>query len=165
MISIPAEDWTDLLAAIAAPDGSERTFALTEAATRRAIGCRLYTVMTSDPVAGVAGRVYSNDPVAYPVSGQKPIVPNAWTRTVLDGKQPFVANTIAAIAEVFPDHELIRSLGCESCLNVPVIVAGRVWGTVNILDRAGHFTPERVSAAMELLPLYTLALLGYLQAR
>ena len=33
-------------------------------------------------------------------------------------RRSFVANSIEEIAEVFPDHELIRSLGCESCLNL-----------------------------------------------
>jgi hypothetical protein len=39
----------------------------------------------------------------------------------------------------FFDHELIRSLGCESAINVPVVYAGRVLGTMNLLDAAGHY--------------------------
>lgn len=152
----------ELLAAIAEPS-MEVAFAVTERLTRDSIGCRLYTVMTSNPEAGYAARIYSSDPAHYPVSGRKPIVANSWTRTVLDGKQPFVANTIDAIAEVFPDHPLIASLGCGSCLNVPVIVAGQVRGTVNILDETGHFTPKRIADAMALRPFYAVALLAALQ--
>ena len=142
-----ADTWTDVLAALAAPDRLAAAFATPEAITRERAGCRLFTAMTSNPAEGHSARVYSSDPVSYPVSGRKPIVPNAWTRRVLDDKQPFVANTIAEIAAVFPDHALIESLGCGSCLNVPVIVAGQVRGTVNILAAAPSLTSSPSRAA------------------
>jgi hypothetical protein len=72
---------------------------------------------------GVAGRVYSNMPDAYPVSGTKPANETDWSRQVIGEKRTFVANDIDAIAAVFDDHELIKSLGCESVINVPIIVA------------------------------------------
>ena len=71
----------------------------------------------------------------------------------------FVANTIEEIAEVFPDHELIRSLGCESCLNLPIFINGEMRGTLNCLHEAGHYTPERVAAAETLKPAGALAFL------
>ena len=61
---------------------------------------------------------------------------------------------------VFPDFELIRSLGCESALNLPVVVAGRVIGTVNLLHEEGYYTDERVAAAANLLPYATIAFLA-----
>jgi GAF domain-containing protein len=149
-----------MLKAIAGPNPTQAAFKVTEDLTRQHVGFKLYTATTSDRVTAEAGRVYSNNEAAYPVYGKKPVEPNAWTRIVLDGHQPFIANTIAEIAEVFPDHDLILSLGCESVLNVPVIVAGEVLGTINILDAAQHFTPARVAAAMALLPFYTMALLA-----
>lgn len=66
---------------------------------------------------------------------------------VLARHETFVANTIDAIAEVFFDHALIRSLGCESAINIPVVVAGTVLGTINCLHTAGHYTAERVARA------------------
>jgi len=54
---------------------------------------------------------------------------------------------LSLIAAVFPDHELIQSLGCESCLNLPIVVGGIVIGTLNCLDEAGHYTPERVAVS------------------
>ena len=65
-------------------------------------------------------------PDDYPVSGEKTLQHNKWTETVLHRHETFVANSIEEIAEVFPDFELIRSLGCESCLNLPVVIGGRV---------------------------------------
>ncbi|MCC5973319.1 MAG: GAF domain-containing protein [Rubellimicrobium sp.] len=110
-------------------------------------GARLVTLMTADPETGEAERIWSNHPTEYPVSGRKPFQPNRWTQTVLDRHETFVANDFAGIAEVFGDHDLIRSLGCESVMNLPAIVDGRVLGTVNCLDAAGHFTPERLAQA------------------
>ena len=73
--------------------------------------------------------------------------------------ETFVANTIEEIAAVFPDHELIQSLGCESCLNLPIVVAGQVMGTLNCLHEAGHYTADRVAAADTLKQPGALALL------
>ena len=115
--------------------------------TREVVGARLFTLMSFDFKTALAGRFYSNMPDAYPVSGTKPVNTDRWATTVLHDRQIFVANTIDDIADVFPDHELIKSLGCESCINVPVVIGGAVAGTINILDEAGHFTPERVAAA------------------
>ena len=63
----------------------------------------------------------------------------------------FVANTIEDIAEVFPDHATIASLGCGSVLNLPVVLGGELVATVNLLDEAGHYAPDRVAAAEERL--------------
>lgn len=113
----------------------------------RLVGARLFTVMTFDAGTGMAQRIYSNMPDAYPVSGTKPANLTDWSRKVLRDRQTFVANDIDGIAEVFDDFELIRSLGCESVINVPVVVAGQVIGTLNCLHEAGFYTPEKVAAA------------------
>jgi GAF domain-containing protein len=111
------------------------------------IGAKLFTVMTFDPATRMAQRIYSNMPDAYPVSGTKPANPTEWSRLVLEERKTFVANDIDGIAKVFSDHELIRSLGCESVINVPIIVAGDVIGSINCLHEAGFYTPEKVEAA------------------
>ncbi len=110
-------------------------------------GATLVTLMTSDSVTGEAERIWSNMPDEYPVAGRKPMNETHWSRTVLGEHKTFVANTIEEIAEVFFDHEQIASLGCGSVMNLPVIVGGTVLGTINCLDVAGYFTPERVAAA------------------
>jgi GAF domain-containing protein len=122
--------------------------------------------MTHDGRNGLAQRVYSNMPDAYPVSGTKPANETDWSRQVIRDKQTFVANDIEGIAAVFSDHELIKSLGCESVINVPIVVAGEVKGTINCLHEAGFYTPERVEAAEALkLPGAVCLLLNELNAR
>ncbi|QXT40584.1 GAF domain-containing protein [Gymnodinialimonas ceratoperidinii] len=112
---------------------------------------RLWTVMTVDMEAGVARRAYTNMPEAYPASGTKPITRNAWFEIVHDRHECFVANTLDEIAQVFPDFELIGSLGCGSVLNLPVIDGGELVATVNLLDAEGHFTTDRVARCREVL--------------
>lgn len=118
---------------------------------------RLWTVMTVDMEAGLARRAFSNQPDAYPTSGTKPIHRDAWFAQVHDRHEAFVANSIGDIAAVFADHATIASLGCGSCLNLPVIANGALAATVNLLDVAGHFIPERVAQVRKLLALPALA--------
>lgn len=117
------------------------------ALTRTVIGAKLFTIMTVDMQHGVARREFTSDPVSYPASGTKPIHYDDWFEIVHKQHRSFVANTISDIAKVFPDHETIWSLGCGSVINIPVIVAGELLGTVNCLDVEHHYTPERVQAS------------------
>ena len=130
----------------------ETAYRALEDLAKAQVGVKLFTLMTFDRASGMASRCYSNMPQAYPTSGTKSVDDNRWTEQVLDGQCNFVANDIEAIADVFGDHELIRSLGCESVLNVPIVVGGDVLGTINMLHEAGFYTPERELAA-EILKL------------
>lgn len=141
---------TDFTKAMASTDQPMATFKALEALVNKTIGVKLFTLMEVDNERGVARRNYSNMPDAYATSGEKPIQDNSWTQQVQGRQETFVANSIEEIAAVFPDHELIKSLGCESCLNLPIVVNGSVIGTLNCLHDAGHFTPERVAAAESL---------------
>lgn len=150
---------TSMIKALAAVNQPDATFKALEAEVAQTIGVKLFTMMTIDRARNVARRVYSNMPDAYPTSGEKEMQPNAWSVHVEEQQQTFVANTIEEIAAVFPDHELIQSLGCESCINIPVVVAGQVIGTLNCLHEAGHYTAERVTASRRLEPSGALAFL------
>ncbi|MEP4196920.1 MAG: GAF domain-containing protein [Aliishimia sp.] len=150
---------SQLTKAVASTDQPMATFKALETLVDETIGVKLFTLMEVDNERGVARRNYSNMPDAYATSGEKPIEANAWTHQVQGRQETFVANSIDEIAAVFPDHELIKSLGCESCINVPVVIGGKVIGTLNCLHVAGHFTPERVAAAEALKEAGALAFL------
>jgi GAF domain-containing protein len=130
--------------AIAEETGPQKPWQALQALAQQIVGAKLFTVTTVDLDAEVARRLYTNMPDAYPVSGTKPITLDPWFEQVVVGRELFVANTLEAIAGHFPDWELIGSLGCRSCINMPVFVRDKVLGTVNMLDVEGHFTPERV---------------------
>lgn len=115
--------------------------------TQSIIGVKLFTIMVFDGKLGVAERKFSNMPDFYPVSGTKPANTTDWSRQVIDSKMTFVANDIEAISAVFDDYLLIKSLGCESVINVPIVVFGEVLGTINCLHEAGFYTAEKVAAS------------------
>ena len=110
-----------------------------------AVGCKLFTTMTVDMKNKLARRAYSSNVDGYPVSGTKPIHYDAWFDIVHRQKRSFIANTIKEIAEVFPDHDKIKSLGCGSVFNLPLFIAGELVATVNVLDAEHHFNTERIS--------------------
>jgi len=117
------------------------------------IGHKLFTLMAIDWPRGEAARIYTNMPDDYPVGGRKPLgALTDWGKTVLEGRQPWIARTADDIRGAFFDHELIAQLGCASCLNVPVIDADAldgpsVIGTVNMLHEAGHYEEKHADMA------------------
>ena len=110
------------------------------------VGVRLFTCSRFDLKAGKAERIYTNDAEAYPLTGLKDIVPNRWTRTVLDNRRPFLATDIEGVRDVFPDHEKIESLGLGAAINLPVFVTGHFLGTANLLHVNGHYSDKHLSA-------------------
>ena len=119
---------------------ADEIFAALHRAADAACGARLFTVTVVDRKAQLARRAYSSHPSDYPVTGTKPMGSNDWTKQVLERGETFVANQTSEFAIYFSDHALINKLGCEAAVNIPVPRNGQVIGTVNILDKAGHFT-------------------------
>lgn len=118
-----------------------------EELARELIGHSLFTLMSVDKKKGEAARIYSNMPEAYPIFGKKPVMNTPWSKQVIDNHEIFVANDINEIAAVFDDYELIQSLGCESVINVPIVIGTQVIGTINCLAEAGNYTSERIFAS------------------
>lgn len=141
----------DLETAIATSDNQpEATFKALEKLVNDTIGVKLFTITERDNEREVSWRFYSNMPQAYPVSGEKPFRDDRWAEQVVGRGECFVANSVEEFSDVFPDYELIRSLGCGSVLNLPIFVAGELKGTLNCLHDAGHYTAERIAAAESL---------------
>ena len=74
-----------------------------------------------------------------------------WTRQVIGRGETFIANKTEEFSGFFSDYALINELGCEAAMNIPIAQDGRVVGTVNVLDAAGHFTPRRVKTLQKLV--------------
>jgi hypothetical protein len=136
--------------AIAVAKTPEPIWSALQALAQAAVGAKLFTVMRVDFEKDVASRVHTSDPVSYAVSGTKPINRTRWFEIVHVERRPFVANTIAEIAEVFPDHETIRSLGCGSVINLPVVISDELAGTLNLLHEEHFYTPARIESAKAL---------------
>lgn len=140
-------------AAVASATTADACWAALAALAAEVAGFKLFTVTAVDMTAGLARRSFSTNPQAYPVSGTKPIHRDAWFETVHGRREMFIANTLAAIAQVFPDHELIGSLGCGSVVNLPVVLANELAATVNLLAAEHHYTATRVAAIGRHLPV------------
>ncbi len=149
--------------AIALTRTPDEAFGALQTLAEAAVGVKLFTVMTVDMAEGVARRTYTSEPEAYPATGTKPINRDDWFDVVHRDRRPFVANTIEEIAKVFPDHELINALGCQSVVNLPVSLRGELVATVNMLHETGHYTPRRVYIATRQLSMP--AKLAYLLGR
>lgn len=122
-------------------------FAALERTSDLVIGHRLFTVLLYDRANARTQRFFSSRPQEYPVGGTKPVVANDWSRTLLEDHVPFIGPDAAAIRKVFPDHALIGSLGCESVLNIPVVLGGQALGTMNLLAEADWYGPDDLDPA------------------
>lgn len=147
-------------AAIAIATTPDAAYVALQDLARAVVGAKLFTIMDVDMDNEVARRSFTSDPQSYPTSGTKPIHYDDWFDIVHKARRTFVANTIADIAAVFPDYELIDSLGCQSVINLPVILGDVLVATVNMLDVEGHYTPERVALAEEELALPAMLVLA-----
>lgn len=133
-------------AAVRAP-GWTSLFPALEELFRTTLGHRLFSCSAfrmEGTGKGVAARVFSSDTINYPISGLKDIVPNRWSDIVINRQDTFVANSVAGFSDVFPDHQLIASLGLGSVVNLPVVLQGEFVGTVNILHETGYYTEQRL---------------------
>ena len=148
-----------LAAAQAEPGQPQALYRAADAAYRALLGHKLFTIMALRAETAEAERIYTNDPVAYPVTGRKPMHEDRWSAQVIGRREVFLGRTLAEIAEVFPDHELIGSLGCGAVLNFPVVYDGRVLGTVNVLDAEGRYDEAAIDRGRWLAPFLAPALL------
>ena len=149
-----------IIAAHADPDQPGATFRALDQALTEAPGHILFTILLHHPGLRQTERFYTNMPEAYPVGGSKPVTDSAWMRQVIGAGRPYIGHTRDDIKEVFFDHELIWSLGCESVLNMPVRWAGKTLGTLNLLHRAGFYGEQHLAGVQLLGHLALPALLG-----
>lgn len=125
-----------------------------------ALGARLFTITVQDNARDLCWRAFTSHPVDYPLSGTKPLTRDGWYQDCIVGQKVFVANTTPEFAKYFFDHALISSLGLGSCVNIPVVDAGEVLGTINILAEEQHFTPSRLGAYTDLAATHHAALVA-----
>ncbi len=124
------------------------------------VGFKLYSLTKIEGNDGTVCRIYTTDEDSYPAGGYKPIPENLWTEKVIDKQQSFLATSIEEISTVFYDYELIESLGLGSVINVPVILFGKVIGTVNLLHEKGFYTQDSIQKIQQLMPWFVIVMSG-----
>jgi len=114
-------------------------------ATLDLLGPGLLTINTWHAQTGEIQRLWSSDPAAYPVGGKKVKGDTAWTRQLLVRGEVFVGEGDAALAAVFDDIAVIRGLGLNGVVNVPLCQGGHVIGTFNYLAAVERWTAGQVT--------------------
>src|SRR5205085_5412186 len=89
--------------------------------------------MRHDEAAATVERIYSSNETAYPVGGRKVKQDSDWSRHVLVEHRVLVSAGDDAIRRHYNDHAIIFGLGLHSCVNVPLVSAGKCIGTLNVL--------------------------------
>ncbi|HUO11917.1 MAG TPA: GAF domain-containing protein [Caulobacteraceae bacterium] len=126
------------------------------------VGWRMLTVMSLASESLQLTRIYSSEPLAYPVGGGKSKRGLPWAEQVLIRGERFVGHDRQSLRWAFDDAERLESLGLGAVINQPIISGGLVLGTLNLLDVEGSYgdawRAEQVELAAALLrPV----LLGY----
>lgn len=127
---------------VSATSNRHAVFVAAETVAQTLIGHRLFTIMRFDADRMVVERVHSSNPDAYPIGGRKPKRDSEWRKHVLEEGKVFIGHNSDDIRWVFDDSELILSLGLHAVLNVPIKSAGRIVGTMNLLDQTAHYTVQ-----------------------
>ena len=99
-------------------------------------------------------RYYSSNTNDFPVKGRKQKSLTPWTHTLFLKGQVFIAEGEKALAETFDDYELMRPLGLNSVINVPMLKGSMCYATFNVFGTRGVWQSEEI-AAVRLLALAT----------
>ena len=136
-------DDIEALAAGAAKSPAALFAAIADVAARR-VEAGLVTAMRHDEAASTVERIYSSNEAAYPVGGRKVKQESDWSRHVLMEHKVLVSAGGDAIRKHYNDHAIIFGLGLHSCVNVPLVSAGKCIGTLNVLRREAEWSEEQV---------------------
>jgi hypothetical protein len=128
------------VAALKQPGPPDALFKAVDKALAETVGHKLFTLLYVAPDGKRVKRLYTNMPKEYPVGGYKPVTESDWHKLVIGKRQAWVGYNYDDVKWAFFDHELIRSLGCESSVNVPVRWNGTTLGMLNVLHESGYYS-------------------------
>lgn len=114
---------------------------------------RLFTILEWAPDKNDVERLHSSRPAEYPLLGRKAMGPTEWGALVLKGGQSWIGRNANDIYWAFPDHELIASLGCASCINAPVLWDGKVLGVASVLGVESQYDDGDLAGLVAIAPL------------
>jgi GAF domain-containing protein len=140
--------------------GPDALFGLLAERLVESVGYRLLTLLTTDEGGTRLFRPYSSKPDQFPFGVADPVEDTRWFRHLFVEQKIVVANDVASIRDWLPRFTDAEKLGYGSLLNLPIVVAGKVVGLINIMDRSNHFDERRVDAIRREAPLAALVLLA-----
>ena len=158
MINI--DDYRQLARVHAAARLPGEIFDAVGAAVRERIGFGLLTMLSLTPDGDEVQRLYTTDPVNYPIGGRERLGTTAWGRHVFVEQRPYLGADVKALKWAFPaDFDLIVSLGLGATMNIPIVALGRTLGSMNILAEEGRYTARHLDAASTFAPYLQLPFL------
>ena len=154
-LALPGASLADAL-----PRGSVAIFDILAGRVRENVGYRLMTVLVPSSDAPFLMRVFSTNLDQYPLGRADPVEDTIWFRRLFSEGEAIVANDEEAIEAWLPGFDAYVAQGYGSLANVPIVVSGTTIGLLNLMDASGHYTPERIEALRQDLPLAALAILA-----
>lgn len=125
------------------------------------VGHRLLTLLAWMEADNDVQRIWSSNPVDYPVSARKQMGVTAWGAQVLHRRQPWIGRNADDIRWAFPDHALIERLGCASCINALVEWDGQLLGVVAMLDAENAYMKDDMAGLNAIAPLLAPGFLAF----
>src|SRR5256885_2957251 len=136
--------------AAGAATSPQALFAAIHQVAQQRVDAGLVTAMRHDEAASTVARIYSSNEAAYPVGGRKVKQESDWSRHVLVEHRVLVSAGDEAIRRHYNDHAIIFGLGLHSCVNVPLVSAGKCIGTLNVLRAQPDWREEQIAIARAL---------------
>lgn len=131
------------------------SFAVLAEQVRTQIGYRLFTVLGWVPERRALRRLWSSNPAAFTVGGEKTTaVDPAWLSGRVELQHPFLGSDAAAMRAVFHDHALIESLGCGAVLNTTVVDDRKTLAVLSVLDATGAYDTADLARLVALTPRF-----------
>lgn len=147
--------------ALAAPGQPDAGFAAFSDHCQARAGHRLLTLLAWMEADNDVQRIWSSNPVDYPVSARKPMGVTEWGSQVLHRRQPWIGRNADDIRWAFPDHALIERLGCASCISGLVEWDGQLLGVVAMLDAENAYTEDDMAGLNAIAPLLAPGFLAF----
>lgn len=131
------------------------SFAVLAEQVRTHIGFQLFTVLSWVPERRALRRLWSSNPAAFTVGGEKTTaVDPTWLSGRVELQHPFLGADAAAVRAVFHDFALIESLGCGAVLNTTVVDDRQTLAVLSVLDAAGAYDTADLARLVALTPRF-----------
>ena len=122
------------------------------------IGHKLFTILKFDKINSNLERIYTSNPIEYPLQGKKDVIRNFWQVQVLEKGIAYIGYNSHDIKNSFSDFDLIKKLGCSSVLIIPVKSGNNIKGSVNLLHEESWYSNNHVKIAQSLVSVISQAL-------
>ena len=149
MPEITVADVEHVMRLVGGPD-PVATWAAIDTLAARLYDHRLFTALKHMPETQEVERLYSSQPVAYPVGGRKKKQDTHWGKKTLDEGELYFCHDRADIERTFFDHSLILGMGIGGMVNVPVMLRGQCVASLSISTAGDRFS-ERDQSELTVL--------------